>query len=87
MGASVLQVVRLMIWKFSQPVVWALLVSLPGAYLASRTYTGFFADRLSVTGIVVAFAGVLAVGLSWAVVAAHAIKIAKMNPIGALRHE
>lgn len=87
MGASVYQLVRLMIWQFSQPVVWALLVSLPLAYFASGMYTNFFVDRISMSWAIVIFAGVLAVALSWCVVAIHAIKIANTNPIGSLRYE
>ncbi len=45
---------------------------------------GFF--RCPTAGIV-AGAGVLAVALAWAIVAVHAVKIARANPIRALRYE
>lgn len=34
MGASVLQIVRLLVWQLSRPVLWALLAGLPLAYIA-----------------------------------------------------
>ena len=87
MGASMAQIVRLLIWQFSQPVLWALLIALPLSYFASSTYLNFFADRLTMPAGIVAIAGVLAVVFSWAIVAIHATKIARANPIKALRYE
>ena len=87
MGASMSQIVRLLIWQFSQPVLWALLVALPLSYFASSTYLNFFADRLTMPAGIVVIAGVLAVVFSWAIVAIHAAKIARANPIKALRYE
>ncbi len=50
-------------------------------------YLNFFAERISTTAGIVAGAGFLAVVLAWAIVAVHAIKIARANPIKALRYE
>ena len=47
LGASSLQIARLLVWQFSTPVLWALLIALPGAYFASQGYLNFFADRVS----------------------------------------
>ena len=87
MGASMLQIVGLLIWQFSKPVMWALLVALPLSYLASSKYLDFFADRLTLPGGVVMASGLFAVVFAWAVVAIHAVKIARANPIHALRYE
>ena len=87
MGASVAQIARLLIWQFSKPVLWALLIGLPLAYFASSTYLNFFADRIGMPGGIVAGAGALAVLFAWAVVAVHAVRIAQANPIKALRYE
>jgi putative ABC transport system permease protein len=87
MGASMPQIVSLLIWQFSKPVIWALLIALPLAYMASGKYLDFFADRLTMPAGVVMVAGVFAVLFAWAVVAIHAFKIARANPIRALRYE
>jgi len=87
MGASLLQIVRMLIWQFSKPVVWALIIALPMAYFASNIYLDFFADRLELPAGIVLVAGLASVAFAWGIVAIHAIKIARSNPIKALRYE
>jgi putative ABC transport system permease protein len=87
MGANLYQLIRLLIWQFSKPVMWASLVALPAAYFASDTYLDFFADRLPQSVALIAIAGVSGVLISWAIVSIHAMRIAKTNPIHALRYE
>jgi putative ABC transport system permease protein len=87
LGASSTQIARLLVWQFSTPVFWALLIALPGAYFASQTYLNFFADRIQSPIPILFVAGLIAVILAWGTVAAHAIRIARSNPIRALRYE
>jgi putative ABC transport system permease protein len=87
MGASMAQIVRLLIWQFSRPVMWALLVAMPLSYFASGIYLNFFAERLTMPAGIVAVAGLLAVFFSWLIVAIHAAKVARANPIDSLRYE
>ena len=87
MGASLLQIVQLLIWQFSKPVMWALLIALPLAYFASGAYLNFFADRVAMPEVIVVIAGGLSVLFAWIIVAIHAVKIARANPIRALRYE
>ena len=87
MGANSLQIVRLLVWQFSRPVLWALLLALPLAYFAANTYLEFFADRFAYSMPVVAGAGVVGVLFAWATVSVHALRVARANPIHALRYE
>lgn len=87
MGASMRQIVALLVWQFSKPAMWALIIALPLAYASSGQYLNFFAERISMPIGVVASAGALAVLFAWCIVAVHAVKIARANPIKALRHE
>jgi putative ABC transport system permease protein len=87
LGASSTQIARLLVWQFSTPVLWALLIALPGAYLASQTYLNFFADRITSPIPILLVSGVIAVLLAWGTIAGHAIRIARSNPILALRYE
>ena len=87
LGASSAQIARLLVWQFSKPVAWALLVALPLAYLGSSQYLNFFADRIESPIPILIAAGVLAVLLAWSTVAGHAIRIARSNPVLALRYE
>ena len=87
LGASTAQIARLLVWQFSTPVLWALAVALPAAYFASIQYLNFFAERIESPVLVLIVAGALAVILAWSTVAGHAIRIARSNPIMALRYE
>jgi putative ABC transport system permease protein len=87
MGASMGQIVRLLIWQFSRPVIWALVIALPLSYLAANTYLNFFAERIPMPEGIVGFAGLLAVFVAWSIVAVHAVRVAAASPIRALRYE
>lgn len=87
LGASSLQIARLLVWQFSTPVLWALAIALPAAYFASSQYLNFFADRIEAPIPILLIAGAMAVILAWGTVAGHAIRIARSNPVMALRYE
>ena len=87
LGASSAQIARLLVWQFSKPVLWALVVALPAAFFASNIYLDFFADRVESPVLILAIAGAIAVTLAWGTVAAHAFRIARANPVLALRYE
>ncbi|MDJ0812319.1 MAG: ABC transporter permease [Woeseiaceae bacterium] len=87
LGASSAQIARLLVWQFSKPVMWALAVALPAAYVASKGYLDFFADRIESPIVILAVSGAIAVMLAWGTVAGHAIRIARANPVLALRYE
>ena len=87
LGANSLQIARLLVWQFSKPVLWALLVALPLAYFASNLYLNFFAERIEAPFGILLLSGLVAVMFAWGTVAGHAIRIARRNPILALRYE
>ena len=87
LGASSLQIARLLVWQFSTPVLWALLIALPAAHFGSSQYLNFFADRIESPIPILIVSGFIAVLLAWVTIAAHAIRIARSNPILALRYE
>ncbi len=87
LGASSAQIARLLVWQFSKPVAWALAIALPAAFFGSKIYLDFFADRIGTQVPVLLIAGLVAVLLAWATVAGHAIRIARSNPVRALRYE
>jgi putative ABC transport system permease protein len=87
LGASSLQIAKLLVWQFSKPVAWALVFALPAAYFASNLYLNFFADRIGSPILILLVSGAIAVMLAWGTVAGHAIRIARSNPVLALRYE
>lgn len=87
LGARVDQIVRLLIWQFSVPVLWSLLVAMPLAAVASRLYLNFFADQITMLPLIIMLASVTGIITAWLIVAGHAVKIATMSPIQSLRYE
>ena len=87
LGARVDQIVRLLVWQFSIPVLWSLLIAMPMAYFMSGFYLNFFMDRINMLPAIIAAASLLGVLTAWLIVAGHAIKIAVASPIQSLRYE
>jgi putative ABC transport system permease protein len=87
LGANNFQIAKLLVWQFSKPVMWALALALPAAYFASTMYLNFFADRIGAVIPALVVSGAIAVTLAWGTVAGHAIRIARANPVYALRYE
>jgi len=87
LGARVDQIARLLVWQFSIPVLWSLLVAMPAAYLASGIYLNFFSERITILPLIILLASVMGLVTAWLIVAGHAIKIATSSPINSLRYE
>jgi putative ABC transport system permease protein len=87
MGASITGIVRLLLWQFSRPVAVALVIGTPLAVLASQQYLDFFASRVSLSPTVFAVSSALIMGFAWLTVAAHAVRVARENPVKALRYK
>ncbi len=87
LGANNGQIVKLLIWQFSKPVLWATPVGLALAYLTSKTYLDLFVDRISLPFDLLFFAGLIGLVIAWATVASHAYKVARTNPVNALHYE
>jgi len=87
LGARVSQIVRLLVWQFSIPVLWSLLVAMPLAYAASSMYLNFFSERITMLPLIIVLASVMGLVMAWLIVAGHAVKIATASPIQSLRYE
>jgi putative ABC transport system permease protein len=87
LGAKVRHIVRLLAWQFSKPVVIANLLAWPAAWWAMRAWLNGFALRIDLTPGPFVLAGALALGIALATVAGHALRVARMNPVHALRCE
>jgi putative ABC transport system permease protein len=87
LGAKVRDIVRLLVWQFSRPVVLANLIAWPTAWWAMREWLNTFDIRIALTPGPFVLAGLLALGIAIATVAGHALRVARTNPIHALRYE
>ncbi len=87
LGARVRDIVRLLVWQFSKPVVVANLVAWPVAWWAMRDWLNGFDARIALTPGPFVLAGLMALAIAVATVAGHSLRVARLSPIHALRHE
>lgn len=86
LGARVRDILQLLLWQFSKPVLWSLLIAWPLAWWLTRGWLDGFATRIALTPWPFVLAALLALAVAWATVAAQALKVARASPIAALRH-
>jgi putative ABC transport system permease protein len=86
-GARTRDIIRLLAWQFSKPVIVANLVAWPVAWWAMRDWLNTFDARIALGPGPFLLAGLLALTIAVGTVAGHAIKVARLNPIHALRYE
>jgi len=86
-GASAKNIIRLFIWQFSKPVLWASLIAWPVAALLIQNWLENYAYRIDLLPLVFISAAGTVLLIAWVTVASHAARVASTNPILALRHE
>ncbi len=87
LGASVPDLVRLLVWQFSRPVLIANLIAWPLAWYGLSRWLEGFAYRVELNPLLFLAAGGGALVIAWATVAGHAARVAVEKPIKALRYE
>ena len=87
LGARTQDIVRLLVWQFSQPVLIANLIAWPVAWWVMRDWLNGFDARIGLNPALFLGAGVLAMVIAAATIIGHAMKVARANPIHALRYE
>jgi putative ABC transport system permease protein len=86
-GARTRDIVLMLLWQFSIPVLVANLIAWPVAYYYLHHWLEGYAYRISLSPFYFIAAGVTALVIAWATVIVHAAQVAKTNPIHALRYE
>ncbi len=87
LGAKVRHIIRLRAWQFSKPVIVANLVAWPVAWWAMRDWLNGFDARIALTPTPFVLAGMIALGIAFATICSHVLRVARLNPIHALRYE
>jgi putative ABC transport system permease protein len=87
LGARTRDIVRLLVWQFSRPVIIANLIAWPVAWWMMRDWLNGFDQRIPLSPLPFLLAAAVALGIAIATVAGHSIRVARANPIHALRYE
>ena len=86
-GASTHDLVILLLWQFSIPVLIANAIAWPVAWYYLHGWLQGFAYRIALSPLYFLGAGVIAMLIAWGTVFTHARQVANANPIHALRYE
>ena len=86
-GARTGDIVRLLLWQFSIPVLIANVLAWPVAYYYLYHWLEGFAYRISLNPLYFVSGGAVALGIAWITVLGHAMRVARGRPILALRYE
>jgi len=87
LGARTRDIVRLLVWQFSRPVLIANLVAWPVAWWLMRDWLNGFDERIALTPTPFIISGAIALAIAIVTVVGHSVRIARANPIHALRYE
>jgi putative ABC transport system permease protein len=87
MGAEKSNIVLLLLWQFSKPVLWANLIALPAAWLALTSWLSGFAYHVAMPLWLFPAAGLGTLGIALLTVAAQSWITARQKPVLALRYE
>jgi putative ABC transport system permease protein len=87
LGARSRDIVKLLAWQFSKPVIVANLIAWPVAWWVMRDWLNGFDARIDLGPTPFLLAGLLALAIAIGTIAGHALKVARANPINALRYE
>jgi len=87
LGARTRDIVRLLVWQFSRPVIVANLIAWPAAWWLMRDWLNKFDDRIALGPTPFIAAALIALTIAIVTVVGHAFKVARANPIHALRYE
>jgi len=87
LGSGRAEIMRLLMWQFSRPVLFANVIAWPAAYFAMSGWLSGFARRIDLEVWMFGLAAVTTLAVAALTVAAHAWTIAGVRPVVALRHE
>jgi putative ABC transport system permease protein len=87
MGASRTDILRMLLWQFAKPILWANLIAWPVALYLMRRWLQGFTHHVSLNPLIFVGASTAALVIALATVAAHALLVARAHPAVALRYE
>jgi putative ABC transport system permease protein len=86
-GAKTRDIVFLLLWRFSVPVLAANVIAWPVTFYYLHRWLEGYAYRISLNPLYFVSAGAIALTIAWATVFTHALRVARASPVHALRYE
>ena len=86
-GASVLEIVKMLNREFLKWVAVAFVIAIPIAYYALHRWVENFAYRTKLSWWIFALAGIIVLSVALITVSWHTFRVARRNPVEALRYE
>jgi len=86
-GARTRDVLQLLLWQFSIPVLIANVIAWPVAYYYLHHWLESYAYRVRLSPLYFLAASLTAMAIAWTTIIAHALRVARASPITALRYE
>ena len=86
-GASIRDILRLIVFQFSKPVLIANLIAWPVTWYFMRDWLADFVYRIDLSPLFFFGPGLGVLVIAWITVGGHALRVARANPINALRYE
>jgi putative ABC transport system permease protein len=89
MGAEIRQIVTLLLWQFSRPVLLANVLAWPAALWVMLTWLQKFPYQMNLVLLIplCVLAGAVALSIAWLTVAGNTLRVAGARPVLALRYE
>ncbi len=87
LGADTNDIVRLLLWQFSKPILWGSLLAWPVSALVMRRWLSGFAQHIEIPLWLFPVAALLALIVALATVSAQSLLVARAPPVAALRYE
>jgi putative ABC transport system permease protein len=87
LGARTADIARLLVWQFTRPVVIANIIAWPAAWWLMREFLNAYDARIALTPVPFIGASLLALVIAVLTIGAHAFRVARTNPVHALRYE
>jgi putative ABC transport system permease protein len=87
MGAGTGDIMRLLMWQFTKPALWANLIAWPAAWFLMSRWLHGFAYHVDLPLLLFAASSTLALVIALMTVSVHCWLVARSKPVNALRYE
>ncbi|MEM1080824.1 MAG: FtsX-like permease family protein [Pseudomonadota bacterium] len=85
MGAETLDLLRLFLWQFSRPVLIAIVIAWPLAWILASRWLDGFAYRIELSPVLFFAAALIALGFCWSLTTLQVLRVSHARPALVLR--